>query len=533
LAGNLELYDTGEELLNKVLADPECRQHWLDGLFNKWFRLNVFYDIKNDDGKVIPFRANDAQVDLFINQHYRDICLKARQLGFTTFEMLDALDSCLFVDNFNAVCIAHDRESVVDIFDNKVKFAYESLDFGIFQKITNGQFSIPNTRIDSAHAYKFSNGSKIRVATSSRGGTVQKLHISEFGKICKKYPEKAKEIVTGSFESVAQFGHLSIESTAEGKEGYFFNFCEGAKDKTEHAALEFKLHFYPWHGKPAYSSVDGEINPSLVEYFDELEHKHEIHLSDGQKRWYSLKYKTLGDDIFREHPSTYDECFKVSVEGAYYKKEFLQIYKDGRIGEPLNTKFSDVCTAWDIGTSDSTAIWFYIHIGNEIHVIGYYENHSVGLEHYLKVLSDKGYQYKTHYAPHDMDNRQYAVKAKTLKELASEGLEAEDGFTYSAEFTIVPKIGVNDGIAHVRNTLKRSYFYDNGEIDKPDDFPKVTVAHGVKCLENHKKIWDDKGGFWQDKPKHDWTSDGSDGFRYLSVAENLMIEYSGTNDDPF
>ena len=46
------------------------------------------------------------------------------------------------------------------------------------------------------------------------------MHVSELGKICKKYPEKAKEIVTGDVEAVpADGGIITLEATAEGKKG--------------------------------------------------------------------------------------------------------------------------------------------------------------------------------------------------------------------------------------------------------------------------------------------------------------------------
>src|SRR5574343_364339 len=56
------------------------------------------------------------------------------------------------------------------------------------------------------------NNSSIRVATSMRSGTLHRLHISEFGKICAKYPDKAKEVMTGSIPSVPTNGILIIES---------------------------------------------------------------------------------------------------------------------------------------------------------------------------------------------------------------------------------------------------------------------------------------------------------------------------------
>lgn len=63
---------------------------------------------------------------------------------------------------------------------------------------------------------EFAHGSNIMVATSFRSGTVQRLHISEHGKICAKYPAKAKEVRTGTLNAVAEGSIVFIESTAEG-----------------------------------------------------------------------------------------------------------------------------------------------------------------------------------------------------------------------------------------------------------------------------------------------------------------------------
>lgn len=53
--------------------------------------------------------------------------------------------------------------------------------------------------------------------------------MSEFGKICAKFPDKAREIVTGAFEAVSLKGRITLESTAEGKSGYFYEFCQLAE----------------------------------------------------------------------------------------------------------------------------------------------------------------------------------------------------------------------------------------------------------------------------------------------------------------
>lgn len=209
------------------LTDPADLLRALD---NKWYRLNTLYKIKDKNGKTRTFRPNKQQRERFIRGHCRNVILKARQLGFTTFEMIDALDDCLFTENFSAGCIAHALEDAKDIFRNKIKFAYDQLRQGAWMAIFNTiGLKLPAPTSDRGEGYVFDNGSSIRVSTSYRGGTLQRLHVSEFGKICRKYPDKAQEIVTGAFEAVGLGNQVTLESTAEGREGYFHDYCATAQ----------------------------------------------------------------------------------------------------------------------------------------------------------------------------------------------------------------------------------------------------------------------------------------------------------------
>tara|TARA_R110002073_G_scaffold336140_1_gene530519 strand:+ start:446 stop:2023 length:1578 start_codon:yes stop_codon:yes gene_type:complete len=486
-----------------------------DAMAYKWFRLNTLYHIKNKSGKKILFQPNQEQESFYCGQHNRDIILKARQLGFTTFKMISDLDDCLFIENFSAGCICHNVDSAKDIFRNKIKFAYNNITEDQRILISEIGYSLPTPVSDKGNAYVFSNGSSIKVGTSYRGDTLQSLHVSEFGKICKKYPDKATEIVTGAFESVpTDSGIITLESTAEGKEGYFFKYCNDAKRlddlKKDLSVLDFKFHFFSWWLRPEYS-IDGDVSPALIKYFEELEHKHGIKLNNRQRAWYSAKWKVLGDDMRREYPSTPKEAFEQSIEGAYYAKQFLDIYKDGRILDISGyDNHGNVHVQSDIGVGDSTALWFYRLVGKEIHLLHYYSNSGEGLGHYLKYIEDKMIKMKWKigkvYGPHDMNNREFGSNGKTRKQLAMEGVEYM-GETYRLQFHIVPKLGIDDGIQLVRSILQRCVFDESCE-------------QGILALESYKKQWNDKLGCWRDTPLHDWASDGADSFRYLAVTEN-------------
>lgn len=220
----------------------------IEALKLKWFRLNSLYKIKDKDGEVRRFRPNAAQRQRYLSGHVRDIILKARQLGFTTFEMIDALDDCLFLDNFAAGCICHKLDDAQDIFRNKITFAYQNIDdaWRTLFRMIGVRIPQPVSDKSGSGAYVFDNGSSIRVSTSYRGGTLQRLHVSEFGKICRQYPHKAQEIVTGAFEAVGPGNQITLESTAEGREGYFFDYCQTAQQMQELARepteMDFQFH---------------------------------------------------------------------------------------------------------------------------------------------------------------------------------------------------------------------------------------------------------------------------------------------------
>lgn len=473
-------------------------------LRDKRWRLNNLYFITDKQGKKVRFRMTDEQVEYFEGIHTRNIILKARQLGFTTECCIIQLDAALF-ESAKCALIAHTLNDAKRLFREKVKYAYDNLPNEI--KAANPASN------DAAGELVFSKGGSIYVSTSFRGGTLRYLHVSEFGKICAKYPHKAREIVTGAFEAVAAECFVTIESTAEGRAGYFFDYSQAAEKQhlsgVPLGQLDWKFFFFSWWKNQGYwLDPDTAIIPDrLTKYFDELAAKHGIATNPGQRAWYAAKERTLGGDMKREYPSIPAEAFQQSIEGAYYAQQFNKLYTDQRIGVIPDNRHLPVMTFWDIGVSDSTAIWFVRKVGEQYHVIDYYENSGEGLRHYMKVLKDKGYTYSEHWGPHDIDNREFGSDAKTRREIAREGYDI-DGQKYTMTFQVVPKIGVNDGIEQSREILGLCVF------------DEAKCEEGIACLENYRKEWDEKRGCWKDNPLHDWTSHGSDAFRYFAVAKS-------------
>lgn len=481
----------------------------LENMKSQEWRLNNLYWVLDEKGNSVKFKMRPAQAVLYRTLHYFNIVLKARQLGFTTFIDLLALDMVLFTKDFEATIIAHKTEAAKKIFDGKVIEPYKKLPAAIKAVI----FPVKQT----ASEVVFSNGSTIHVTTSARSGTAQFLHISEYGSIGAKYPAKAKEIKTGSLPSVHPGGFCFIESTAEGNSGHFYDLCKLSEKDTlsgkRLAAREFKFHFFPW-----WQNADYILDPALVEiprrlteYFEELEAKTGVVLSPGQRAWYALEEKNLGEDMKREHPSTADEAFQVSNEGCYYKHQFKRIYEDKRICNVPYEENSLVYTFWDLGVADEMAIWFIQFIGRERRVIDYLQASGEGLPYYISALMNKGYLYGGHYAPHDIEVRELSTGISRKEQARKLGIVFE---------TVPCNADVSGGIDSVRNLLGGCWFDEK------------KCEEGIKCLENYRKEWDAKAGLFKARPFHDWTSHGADAFRTYATAHLLGMIKSTVLQQP-
>lgn len=458
----------------------------------RW-RLDNLYYIIDKEGVKTRFRMNWAQQELFNGLRHCNIILKARQLGISTFVCLLYLDRCLFNSNVSAGIIAHTKEDAEMIF-RRVKFAYENLPPELL--------SVRAVNMDNARELQFNNGSLLRVGTSMRGSTLQYLHISEFGKICSKYPEKAREIVTGSLNAIAAGQYVTIESTAEGRSGPFYEMCKQAQAmqdaKTPLTKLDYKFWFFPWWKHTSYSIIPDNvpIPQDLRDYFTGLEQNEKIILSAEQKAWYAKKYLTQSLDMKREYPSTPEESFATANEGLYYGALMTRARSEGRIRKVYYEENLPVFTSWDLGFSDSTSIFWYQIAGQEIHVLEYIEESGKPLTYYLKLVKDRPYTYGKHFTPHDIAVHEYIHGASRIEVAREHGIN----------FTQSPKLPLIEGIDAVRNILNRCVF----------DEEKCAV--GIRMLEGYKRGWDDKNGCWKDDPVHNEASHGADAFRMLALS---------------
>lgn len=215
-----------------------------------------------------------------------------------------------------------------------------------------------------------------------------------------------------------------------------------------------------------------------------------VSLYDIQKE---LSSGEMSEDLVQQE---YYTSFDMGVEGAYYAKYLDKMRIKGQIGMvPWESSFK-VHTAWDIGVRDSTTIIFFQTIGQTVKIIDCYENSKVGLEHYIKILDQKPYQYGKHIAPHDIRVQEFGTGMTRVEKARQLGIN----------FTIAPNLSVEDGIEAVRSCFSKVW------IDETQCKPLI------KALENYRQEYDSKRKVYKSQPLHDIFSHFSDAMRYLAIS---------------
>ena len=201
----------------------------------------------------------------------------------------------------------------------------------------------------------------------------------------------------------------------------------------------------------------------------------------------------MGEDKYRQE---FECSFDAAVEGSYYGQILNELEDKKHMQEIPREELSRTFTAWDLGMGDSTSIWVAQLVGTEVRLLDYYENHGVGLDHYVKWIKDNDYLKAEHILPHDVRVRELGTGKSRMEMLEESGLEVK----------IAPRMGLDDGIQAVRRLLPRCWF----------NVPKVQT--GLNCLRNYRRDYDEKRKIFYERPLHDWSSHGSDSFRYLALG---------------
>ena len=322
---------------------------------------------------------------------------------------------------------------------------------------------IPNSKANESELrIDFPNGGQFRLFGADnpdalRGIYLDDVVLDEYGDM---NPRIFSEIIRPTL--LDRNGRASFIGTPKGKND-FYKICTLAKKSPDE-----------WYFKELKASETGLIPESELE---------------------SIRKSQTEEQYLQEF-----ECsFEASILGAFYGKELYLAEQQRRIKNFDYDPNFKVNTAWDLGWSDDTSIWFYQVVAGEIRIIDYLFNSGEDINYYSSELLKKPYKYDIHWLPHDAKAKTLASGGKSIQEQ----LAANLGW---GNIRIVPDLSLMDGIQAARLMMPRCWFN------------LKNCEEGIEALKQYQKEWDDDRKCFKDKPRHDWTSHPADAFRYLALS---------------
>lgn len=236
---------------------------------------------------------------------------------------------------------------------------------------------------------------------------------------------------------------------------------------------------------------DSQSNPN---WFKKMLRADESGLIDAEELELMRKLPGSDDDTFRQE---FMCDFTAACRGAYYARLINELGPKHQGIFPYDPS-KPVHTAWDIGYSDDTSIWFWQQNGREIAIIDFFTVSGWSLNEVLEFLSEKPYMYAPMWLPHDAFSKSFQTGKSVVEQMLKAGCKVRR----------VPSLSLVDGIQAARNTLP-NVFFNTGNSD---------VRVGLNALKTYQRDWDDKARRFKDNPRHDWASNPADAFRMLALA---------------
>ena len=271
-----------------------------------------------------------------------------------------------------------------------------------------------------------------------------------------------------------------------------------------------------------------------------------ININWRDNPWFPKVLEAERLDLLERDPDAYDHVWEGQcrqwLEGAIYSTELRKLFLENRVIDVAHDPAVPVYTAWDLGSTDDTAIWWYQVIGGEIHILECYASNHGSLSEYasqilarevrIDLIGDdvkaefgpinpelayrREYNYARHFLPHDARAKTLAAKGKSIIEQLAAALTFD-------KLSIVPNIGIEDGIQSARSMFHRCWFDKEG------------CDSGIKALRRYQRKYDEGTQSFSRQPKHDWTSHYADAFRMLAVAwqHEVKVEPKVTEAEVF
>jgi len=286
-------------------------------------RLQNLYRIKGKlTGEFNLFCPNKDQLNFITTRSGHDLILKSRQIGFTTLMCIYNYDRALW-DKWDTGIMSHLRERTELIFEI-VKNCNE------WFKNDWGKLFERQQTSDSSHKISFVGGGSVAVSYDFQSLTLRSLHISEAAFI-------DNDRISNSIQSVPENGEVTMESTPNGRGGFFYD--SWSLFKKNGSLAPYKGFFFQWHRHypedvEKWEAIAKDAKMNLDDKEIELKELYDLknyHLA--WRRW-KIQESFQGDEEkFEVHyPSDDVSCF-LSGENRFFSASVLK-YQESFVTEP-------------------------------------------------------------------------------------------------------------------------------------------------------------------------------------------------------
>jgi hypothetical protein len=258
--------------------------------------------VRARDGRTVRLNANAVQEEFERRRGQRNIVLKARQMGLTTWVAARFFLKTITQPGTLTLEVAHTQEAAEEIFRIVHRFVDrlpEKLRKGALKTAQSNVRQIVFPRMDAQY----------RVVSAAdrnagRGLTVQNLHCSELA----RWPGDAAETLAGLRAAMTPDAEIVLESTPLGVGGCFHEEWLKA-DETGTVR-----HFFPWWMEPAYKAKAVD-EASLTREEQELMEREGLDPEQiGYRRQIRADFRGLAAQEYAEDA---ESCFLASGECVF------------------------------------------------------------------------------------------------------------------------------------------------------------------------------------------------------------------------
>lgn len=302
-------------------------------------------------GGRIKLTPNDIQRRYEAARTARDIVLKPRQVGLTTWEQARDLWYLFTRPGAKVMCICQSLSDHTPFtgLSEKYRIMFESLREHVefeFRTETSGTWILTDGR---ALRLIEAGASEAAAQKKGRGDTINRLHVSEVA--FWEYAEKTLLAVLECVPAADAGSEVIYESTPNGAAGVFFDQFHAAELGTS----GYKAHFWAWFELTSYRTKlePGEVITPQGEREKELVEKHSV--SPEQLKWYRQKLASKNNDqdvVDQEYPSDKLRCWLVSG-----RQFFARDVTERLIAKAAGTKPLEILEVRGDGASGQMRIW--------------------------------------------------------------------------------------------------------------------------------------------------------------------------------